>query len=261
VTILNEILERKRAEVSERRKVRPDRELEVTAKKSPQTKSLFSALSASGGPNRLIAEIKRASPSAGSINSQLDAGSLASQYALAGASAISVLTDGPGFGGSLEDLSAVRSQVQVPLLRKDFIVDRYQLLEAREKGADAVLLIAAALNRESLRSLHREAAGLGLDVLFEVHEDRELDLALDCGARVIGINNRDLKSFKVDLAACEQLLPRIPPELRAVAESGIRGLAELRRLRAAGAANFLIGEALVRASDPGGLIREFLAVK
>jgi indole-3-glycerol phosphate synthase len=261
VTILSEILERKRAEVSERRKARPDRELEVAAKESRPTKSLFSALSSSGGPSRLIAEVKRASPSAGSINSQLDAGSLAAQYALAGASAISVLTDGPGFGGSLADLTAVRGRVQVPLLRKDFIVDRYQLLEAREHGADAVLLIAAALERESLRSLHREASGLGLEVLFEVHEDRELDLALDCGARVIGINNRDLKSFKIDLATSERLLPRIPLELRAVAESGIRGLAELRRLRTAGAANFLIGEALVRASDPGGMIREFLAVQ
>jgi indole-3-glycerol phosphate synthase len=196
----------------------------------------------------VIAEVKRSSPSVGAIDLSVDAPALASRYARDGAAAISVLTDGPGFGGSLDDLRAVRQAVDVPLLRKDFVVDRYQLLEARAAGADAALLIVAALSRELLSQLLSDCYSLGLEALVEVHDERELETALLVGARIIGVNNRDLRSFNIDLGTSERLIPRIPQSLRAISESGVKGMAEIDRLRAIGAVNFLVGEALVR--DP-----------
>jgi indole-3-glycerol phosphate synthase len=201
--------------------------------------------------------VKRASPSAGAIRSDLDPVKLAKDYAQAGAAALSVLTDGPGFGGSLEDLAQVRARVEIPLLRKDFVVDRYQLLEARAHGADAALLIVAALDLQALRSLQAEARALGLDALVEVHDEAELDTALEAGATLVGVNNRNLKTFQVDLAVTERLLPRMGPAV-AVAESGVRTPDDVQRLRRAGAVNFLIGEALVRATDAGELLRSLL---
>jgi indole-3-glycerol phosphate synthase len=209
---------------------------------------------------RVIAEVKRASPSVGSIDARVDAPGLARRYAAAGAAAISVLTDGPGFGGSLEDLSAVRAAVEVPLLRKDFILDRYQLLEARAAGADVVLLIVAALEQGALRRLHDEALALGLEVLVEVHDDAELTRALDVGPRLVGVNNRNLATFAVDLSTSERLVPRIPASVRAVAESGVKTVEDAARLRRAGVTNFLVGEALVRAPSSETLLREFLEV-
>jgi indole-3-glycerol phosphate synthase len=256
MTFLADILARKRVEVDERRQRTPDAALEAKLAGLPPTRSLFEALSPPGGPVQIISEVKRASPSVGRIDSNVDAAALAADYASAGAAAISILTDGPGFGGSLEDLSAARRRVQVPLLRKDFVLDRYQLLEARLAGADAALLIVAALPREELARLMAAARELSLDVLVEVHDEAELEIAHAVGSRIIGVNNRNLKTFHVDLATSERLIPRIDRAARAVAESGVKGPDEVRRLRACGASNFLVGEALVRASSPAGLLRQ-----
>jgi indole-3-glycerol phosphate synthase len=258
VTVLDGIMARKADEVAARRAARPDRELEAACGDRPPTRDFAGALSARGGPVRIIAEVKRASPSAGAIAAGLDAVAQARRYAAAGAAAISVLTDGPGFGGSLEDLAAVRAAVATPLLRKDFVLDRYQLLEARLAGADAALLIVAALPDARLRRLLDDAAALSLAALVEVHDEPELDRAVAAGARLVGVNNRDLRTFAVDLAASERLLPRLPAAAKGVAESGVRTPADARRLRAAGAANLLVGEALVRAEDPGALLREMM---
>lgn len=259
MTVLDGIMARKAEEVAARRATRPDRELEAACRDLPPPRDFLGALSFAGGPARVIAEVKRASPSAGAIAAGLDAVAQARRYAAAGAAAISVLTDGPGFGGSLEDLAAVRAAVPTPLLRKDFVLDRYQLLEARLHGGDAALLIVAALDGPALRRLLGEAAALGLAALVEVHDAAELDRALEAGARLVGVNNRDLRTFAVDLAVSERLLPRLPAGVKGVAESGVRTPADARRLRAAGAANLLVGEALVRAADPGALLGELTA--
>jgi indole-3-glycerol phosphate synthase len=256
MSFLSQILVRKRAEVEARRRECAEGDLATAVADLPQPLGFFNALSFAGGAMRIVAEVKRASPSLGAIAPELDAGAQAERYGLAGAAAISVLTDGPGFGGSLADLTSVRHRVDVPLLRKDFVVDRYQLLEARLCGADAVLLIAAVLEGE-LERLLAAAAGLGLAAVVEVHDETELDRALGAGAAIIGINNRDLTTFTVDLATSERLLPRIPATIKVIAESGVRTIEDASRLRAAGAANLLVGEALVRASDPGELLRSF----
>ncbi len=254
---LEGILERKRAEVGEREARVSASELEARCARAPAPRSLSAALSPSGGPTRIVAELKRASPSAGAL-ADFDPARLAATYARGGAAALSILTDGPGFQGSLEDVDRARAAVQLPILRKDFVVDRYQLLEARAHGADAALLIAAALG-DRLAELLRAATELGLEALVEVHSRDELDRALEAGARLVGVNNRDLRSFAVDLATSEALVPLVPGAVRAVAESGIRGPADVRRLRRAGAANFLVGEALVRSADPAALLRELEA--
>ncbi|WP_242345032.1 indole-3-glycerol phosphate synthase TrpC [Anaeromyxobacter terrae] len=256
MTFLDGILARKRDEVAARRAAEPERELAARAGAAAPPRAFEAALSLPGGPARVIAEVKRASPSAGPIAAGLDAPAQARRYAAAGAAAISVLTDGPGFGGSLADLAAVRAAVDVPLLRKDFVVDRYQLLEARAAGADAALLIVAALADDTLRELLDACGGLGLAALVEVHDAGEAERALAAGARIVGVNNRDLHTFAVDLATSERILPALPAGVRGVAESGVRTAADARRLRQAGAANLLVGEALVRAADPGALIRE-----
>jgi indole-3-glycerol phosphate synthase len=256
VTFLAEILGRKAAEVAARRRAQPDRELEARAREAAPARAFAAALSAPGEPVRIVAEVKRASPSVGKIAAGLDAVAQARRYAAAGAAAISVLTDGPGFGGSLADLVAVRAAVDVPLLRKDFVVDRYQLLEARAAGADAALLIVAALTPERLDALLADCAALELAALVEVHDEAELTVALAAGARLVGVNNRNLKTFVVDLAVSERLLPGLPRDVKGVAESGVRTPEDARRLRRAGAANLLVGEALVRAPDPGWLLRE-----
>jgi indole-3-glycerol phosphate synthase len=251
------IMARKREEVAARRAARPDRELEARARDAAPPLDFEGALSLRGGPVRVVAEVKRASPSAGAIDAGLDAPAQARRYADAGAACISVLTDGPGFGGSLEDLAAVRKAVRVPLLRKDFVLDRYQLLEARAHGADAALLIVAAIPDDLLRRLLADCRALGLAALVETHDDAEAAAALAAGATIVGVNNRNLKTFAVDLAHSERVLPSLPASVRGVAESGVRTAEDARRLRRAGAANLLVGEALVRAKDPGALIRQF----
>jgi indole-3-glycerol phosphate synthase len=259
VSFLSDILARKAAEVAARRTALPEAELRARARDAQPPRGFAAALSPRGGPVRVIAEVKRASPSAGAIDTSLDAPAQALRYAGAGAAAISVLTDGPGFGGSLEDLVQVRAAVDRPLLRKDFVLDRYQLLEARAAGADAALLIVAALAPDDLRRLHDACDDLGLAALVEVHDRAEVELALAAGARIVGVNNRNLRTFQVDLAASEAILPALPAEVLGVAESGVRSVADAHRLRRAGAANLLVGEALVRAKDPGALLREMTA--
>ncbi len=204
----------------------------------------------------LIAEFKRRSPSAGEISGSAVVAEKVGAYARGGAAALSILTDEAHFGGSLDDLRAARASSGLPILRKDFIVDPYQLYEAAANGADAVLLIARALEEVTLRSLFEEAGALGLDCLVEVHDANELERALGLGAEVIGINNRDLDSGRVDLATTYELIPDLPTGRTIVAESGISTRAQLAELERAGIDAVLIGGALMQAADPEAKARE-----
>jgi len=203
----------------------------------------------------VVAEVKRGSPSAGMFAASLDAATQAAMYADAGAAAVSVLTDGPYFGGSLDDLRAVRNAIDVPVLQKDFIVDPYQLLEARAAGADIVLLIVAALAPERLGALLSATRALGMTALVEVHTSLEAAEAARIDARLVGINNRDLHSFDVDLGTTGRIRPLLPAASVAIALSGIKSVGDAQLMRAAGADAVLVGEALVRAQDPGLLIQ------
>ncbi len=212
-----------------------------------------------GGPGvAVIAEFKRRSPSAGILREQADVAEIVGAYERGGASALSVLTEGPNFGGSLADLRAARASCALPVLRKDFVVDEYQLLEARAAGADAVLLIVAALEDRALARLHDAARALDLDVLVEVHDRDELDRALAAEARLIGINNRDLRDFSVDVARTTLLREAIPPGITVVSESGIADARQLRELAAQGVDAVLVGESLMRAPDPAQALRQLL---
>jgi indole-3-glycerol phosphate synthase len=212
-------------------------------------------------PDRVnvIAECKRRSPSRGVLRIDYHAPEIARAYEEAGAAAVSVLTEPTFFDGSLADLAAVRRSVDAPLLRKDFIVTEYQLLEAKAAGADAVLLIVAALTPGALATLAREAAALGLDVLVEVHDARELDTAIDAGAVIIGVNNRNLRTLAVDVHASEDLIARMPRDVVAVSESGLRSAGDLVRLGGLGYRAFLIGERFMTEPDPGAALRQLLA--
>jgi indole-3-glycerol phosphate synthase len=207
----------------------------------------------------LIAEHKRRSPSAGAIREGASVEEVVRAYERGGAAAISVLTDGAGFGGSLDDLAAARAATDLPILRKDFIVDRYQLLEAAVAGADAVLLIVAALSPDELRRLHEEAAEPGLDALVEVHDPRELDVAKSLGAPMIGINNRNLTTLAVDTRTTIELVGDILFGTTVVAESGLHERAQLDELKQAGVDAFLIGEALMRSPDIESAVRALTA--
>jgi indole-3-glycerol phosphate synthase len=209
----------------------------------------------------LIAEVKRRSPSQGTISAGLDPAAHASACAAAGASAISVLTDGPFFGGSLEDLRLVAHRVTIPLLRKDFILEELQVAEARAAGASAILLIVRALSPERLSVLLRAARHWELATLVEVHDERELDVALAADAPVIGVNSRNLDTFAIDVTATWPLLGRIPKDRIAIAESGMANEADVRRAAAAGADGVLIGTALSAAPDPSGLARAVAGVR
>jgi indole-3-glycerol phosphate synthase len=211
-------------------------------------------------PDRLnvIAECKRRSPSKGVLRPAYDPAAIASGYAAAGAAAISVLTEPTFFDGSLDHLRAVRAAVATPVLRKDFIVSEYQMLEAKAAGADAILLIVAAMTPEELRSLAASASRWGLDALVEVHSADELEIALDAGASVIGVNNRNLRTLTVDVTASETLIARIPKGVVAVSESGLRTSEDLLRLRQMGYGAFLIGERFMTAADPGAALRELM---
>jgi indole-3-glycerol phosphate synthase len=208
----------------------------------------------------VIAEVKRKSPSAGSIRPDLDAAWHARAYAVGGAVAISVLTEPDHFGGSLEDLGRVAEAVSLPVLRKDFILDETQLLEARAAGAAAVLLIVRVLGPARLRALARETQDLALGALVEAHTISELEVALDAGATLLGINNRDLDSFVIDPATSEQLLPRVPRGIIAVAESGIETREDVERMAAAGADHILVGTAVARREDPAAAVRALTGV-
>lgn len=206
----------------------------------------------------IIAEVKKASPSRGVIRADFDPVAIATAYDTAGAAAISVLTEAHYFQGSLEHLECIREHVTVPLLRKDFVIDPYQLYEARAYGADAVLLIVAILDDDSLRTLLFLAEELNLTALVEVHDAAELQRALAAGAALIGINNRDLRTFHTTLTTTETLMQAVPAGVQIVAESGIETSADLDRLERAGVHAFLVGETLMRAADPGLKLRELL---
>ena len=216
-----------------------------------------SALSRTDRVN-VIAECKRRSPSRGVLRTDYDPAAIAAGYANAGAAAISVLTEPTFFDGSLDHLTAVREAVAVPLLRKDFVVSEYQVHEARAAGADAVLLIVAALQPRQLVSLLGRAAALGLDALVEVHTAAELVVALDGGAQIIGVNNRNLRTLEVDLHASETIIGQVPPGVLAISESGLKTAPDVHRLQALGYRGFLIGERFMTAADPGAELRGFL---
>jgi indole-3-glycerol phosphate synthase len=220
----------------------------------------FAAALRAGGSVAVIAEVKRRSPSAGSIQAGAPAADVARVYAGAGAAAISVLTDAEFFGGSLADLEAVAGQVPVPLLRKDFVLDEVQVYEARAAGAAAVLLIVRILSDSALRRLHAVAEGLGLAVLVEVHDEPEVERALAAGARIVGINNRDLGTFETDLETTSRLAPLAAEAAVVVSESGIRAAADVARVAAAGADAVLVGESLMRAAQPAAALRLLAAV-
>ena len=257
--LLQTIVEATRRAVEERRERCPLHDVErAAASRRPRGDRFVAALA---DPDRcsVIAECKRRSPSRGVIRADYEPTAIAAGYAAAGAAAISVLTEPAFFDGAREHLGAVRARVDVPLLQKDFIVSEYQLLEGRAAGADAALLIAAALDDDTLRRLAREAAGLDLAVLAEVHDRRELDRVLAAGAAVVGVNNRNLRTLAVDLAASRTLIEAIPEGVVAVAESGLRSAADLEELRGAGYDAFLMGESLMSRPDPGAALAGILA--
>ncbi len=231
--------------------------LERLAREQPRAAGFEASLRELGGP-RVIAECKRRSPSRGLLRWHYDPAAIAAAYEANGAAAISVLTEPAFFDGHLEHLRDVRARVSLPILRKEFIVDRYQLVEARAAGADAVLLIVAALDDECLERLYRDARALGLDVLVEVHDEAELERAVALGATVVGVNNRNLRTLAVDLDASRRLAARMPPTVVAVAESGLKHASDLEALATMGYRAFLVGERLVTRPDPGRALAELL---
>jgi indole-3-glycerol phosphate synthase len=260
VTILDQIVATKREEIVRAKAARSEGELLRAIEDAPPVRDFFAALAAPG-PIKLIAEVKKASPSAGVIREDFEPITIAKTYAAAGATCISVLTDAPYFQGRLEYLSAIRSAVEVPLLRKDFILDRYQLLEARAAGADAVLLIAECLDDCNLRKLHNETIELGMTPLVELYEPENLAHVLAAGASLIGVNNRDLRTFRVDLDHTLRIKSQVPDHCLLVAESGIRTHEDVQRLAAAGVDAILVGESLMAQPDIASAVRDLLGLK
>jgi indole-3-glycerol phosphate synthase len=252
-SILDRIVETKLREIAAARSAVPEAELERRIAELPPARD-FRAAVRRFARITLIAEVKKASPSAGVIRADFDPVRIARTYEVHGAAAVSVLTDVEYFQGSLKYLADVKAAVALPVLRKDFVLDRYQLLEARAHGADAVLLIAECLPGDRLAVLRREAAALGLHALVELHDAEQLPRVLDSGAPVIGINNRDLRTFTTRLEHTLELLPRIPADRTVVSESGIKTHADLVKLGTAGAHAVLVGESLMRADDIGAAL-------
>lgn len=250
--ILSRIVATKEGEVEGVRGRLP--ELRGIAADQPAPRGFGRALD--GDDVRVISEVKRRSPGAGEIRPGLDPADLASTYERAGAAALSVLTDREYFGGSLDDLRTARAAVGLPVLRKDFTIDEAQVVEARAAGADAVLLIVRILDDARLRELREAAEALGMDALVEVHGAEELERARASGARIVGINNRDLTTFRTDLAVSERLVAELPTDVITVSESGIRSGDEVARLGRAGIHAVLVGETLLRAERPGDAVRE-----
>jgi indole-3-glycerol phosphate synthase len=255
--ILERILARKREEVAQRSAALSAGELERRIAAAPAPRGFAAALAdkvAAGGP-AIIAEVKRASPSKGVIRADYDPAAIARSYAAAGATCLSVLTDRDFFQGDEQHLVAARNACALPVIRKDFTIDPWQVLEARALGADAILLIVAALDDARLRALAAVAADVGLDVLVEVHDGAELERALATGAKLVGINNRDLRTFETRLQTTLDLRDRVPADRVLVTESGILAREDVARLRGAGVHAFLVGEAFMRAPDPGAELR------
>ncbi len=258
--ILERILKQKRLEIARLKERHDIHSLRSHAMESPPARDMIGALKRC--PHvPIIAEIKRASPSEGTLKEEVSVSLLARSYQEGGAAAISVLTDGPFFNGSIKDLEDVRGAVDLPVLRKDFVLDRVQLYESRIAGADAVLLIAAALTPTQLKDLFLEALEIGITPLVEVHKEEELQPVLELNPPIIGINNRDLATLKVSLETSINLRPRIPPEVICLGESGIEGPGDLERLLEAGLEAFLIGTSLMRSSDPKAFLHTLCALR
>jgi indole-3-glycerol phosphate synthase len=257
MTVLDDILAGVREDLAERQALVSLDDLKLEAQRKPDAKDPMPVFRGEG--IAIIAEVKRSSPSKGALADIADPAALASEYAEGGAAAISVLTEGRRFGGSLEDLRAVRGRVDVPVLRKDFIVSSYQLWEARAAGADMILLIVAALEQEALVSLIERASSIGLTPLVEVHDEEETLRAVDAGAQVIGVNNRNLKTLEVDRSTFARVAPVIPTNLIRVAESGVRGPHDVIEFARAGADVVLVGETLVTGRDPRASVADLVA--
>ena len=258
--ILQRILATKRAETAAARRLVSIDEIERLARAAPPPRDFVQAIhtKVAAGNTAVIAEIKRASPSKGVLRQDFDPASIARSYEAGGAACLSVLTDREYFQGASEHLSAARAACTLPVLRKDFIVEPYQVLEARAMGADCILLIAAALPAEALRELERLAHSLGMAVLIEIHDASEVATALSLATPLIGINNRNLRTFVTSLRTTLDLLPGIPAGKTVVTESGIRGREDVLQLRKSGVQAFLVGEAFMRAPDPGAALRALL---
>lgn len=254
-TILDEIVATKHRELAAARPRVPESELENRATKAPAPRDFLGALQRPPGV-QFICEVKKASPSAGVLRADFDPVAIARTYAAHGAACLSVLTDEQYFQGSLDYLRAIRAAVPIPVVRKDFLIDRYQILEARAAGADAILLIAEILTDDALRSLLREATHLGMAALVELHDAANLQRVIDAGAILIGINNRDLRTFVTRLEHTLELAARLPKGTCLVSESGIRSPADIARLQAAGVKAVLVGESLMRAADIGAKLDE-----
>ena len=257
-TVLDQIIDGVREDLAERRAALPLEQLKELAAAAPPARDVLAALRADG--LHVIAEVKRHSPSKGALAAIADPAALAADYEAGGATVISVLTEQRRFGGSLADLDAVRARVDIPVLRKDFVVDPYQVWEARAHGADLVLLIVAALDQEVLVSLLERVESLGMQALVEVHDEAELERAVAAGARILGVNNRNLRTLDVDRGTFARLAGRVPEGIVRVAESGVRGPWDVMDLAAAGAHAVLVGEALVTGSSPREAVAELVAV-
>ncbi len=255
--LLAEIVAAKRAEVAERRARVSEAELERQAQLAAATRRPFASPLVRGG-RAIIAEMKQASPSGGLLQPDYRPAEIARAYEAAGARALSVLTDGPFFRGSINHLQEARQATGLPVLRKDFLVDPYQVVESAAAGADAVLLIVAVLDAGALHELLHGATELGLDALVEVHTEEEADRAATLGAKLIGVNNRNLSTLAVDVETSLRLRPRLPADAISVSESGLRSREDLNRLEAAGYRAFLIGERLLTAPEPGAALRALL---
>lgn len=253
---LETIMTWKRQELPKQKRERPVSDLRAQAALMVKPLDFAAALRRRSGPPRLIAEIKRASPSKGLLRHGFDPATLAKDYVNNGASAISVLTDKKFFQGNIEHLMAAKATAKIPVLRKDFIFDPYQIVEARVAGADALLLIVAVLSDPQISTLLEETERLGMTALVEAHNEDEVGRALKAGAKVIGVNNRDLSDFSVDLETSARLRPLVPPEIVFVSESGIRSAADARRVAKMGVDAILVGEAIVKAKDVGAKVRE-----
>ncbi len=253
MSILQEIIAHKRDEVAASRAAVPLGEVQARAAAAPPARDFAAAIE--GPPVRIIAEVKRASPARGAIRQDADPAATAKRYEEAGAAAVSVLTDRRYFNGSADDLRAVRAAIGLPVLRKDFVVDAYQIHEARALGADAVLLIAGSIPAADLAALGRLVVQLGMTPLFEAHTETELDEILACGARVVGINNRDLKTLAIDLETTRRLRPRIPMGITVISESGIETPGDVARVCGVGIDAILVGTALMASPDPASVLR------
>jgi indole-3-glycerol phosphate synthase len=257
MSVLDEIVDGVRVDLAEREAVVPLDEVKEAARRAPESLDPMPRFRASGVS--VIAEVKRSSPSKGALADIADPSALAADYEGGGASAISVLTERRRFGGSLDDLRAVRAAVEIPVLRKDFIVTSYQLWEARAAGADLALLIVSALDQNALTCLIDRAQSIGLTALVEVHDEEEVERALEAGATLIGVNARNLKTLDVDRDTFARLAPRIPDEVVRVAESGVRGPHDVFEYAKQGANVVLVGETLVKGKDPRTAVADLVA--